>query len=164
MTLTRMLPALVACLCATAQAQTALDTKTAIVSAEVQDVCKFTSSPARFQLTLGTLDPSLAPARNATEAYTFNCTNGFAFQIGVAGQTAPLNATSSHARTLTHRTDPTQTVGYTLSAALPNGNIGKGFSPSNQLTLRLSADVLASSYQDLKGGSYEDTLTIELRP
>jgi hypothetical protein len=164
MTLTRMLPALIGCLCAAAQAQTALDTKTAIVSAEVQDVCKFTSSPARFQLTLGTLDPSLAPARNATEAYTFNCTNGFAFQIGVAGQTAPLNATSSHARTLTHRTDPTQTVGYTLSAALPNGNIGKGFSLSNQLTLRLSADVLAASYQDLKGGSYEDTLTIELRP
>ena len=54
--------------------------------------------------------------------------------------------------------------GAAPGAALPNGNIGKGFSLSNQLTLRLSADVLAASYQDLKGGSYEDTLTIELRP
>ncbi len=164
MTLTRMLPALVACLCGVAQAQTAFDTKTALVSAQVQDTCKFTNPTTSIQLLLGNLDPSLLGARSAVGVYSFSCTQGFAFQIGVAGQITPLSATSTHSRQLTHKTDATQTLGYTLSAALPNGAIGKGFSPGNELALQLTANVAPASYRDLKGGDYEDTLVVELRP
>ena len=165
MTLTRMLPALVACLCATAQtqAQTAFDTKTAVVTAQVQDTCKFTN-PTSLQLILGNLDPSLTVPRSVTAVSSFSCTNGFAFQIGLAGQTTALSPTSSHARQLTHKTDNTQTLAYTLSAALPNGTVGKGFSAGNELALQLTANVAPASYRDAKGGDYEDTLVVELRP
>ena len=164
MTLTRMLPVLFSCLCAAAQAQTALDTKTALVSAQVQDTCKFTNSTTTIQLMLGILDPSAVGTRSVTAVYSFSCTNGFAFQIGVAGQTTALSPTSSHTRQLTHKTDATQTLGYTLSAALPNGTLGKGFSPGNELSLQLTANVPATSYRDMKGGDYEDTLMVEFRP
>ena len=164
MTLTRMLPVLVACLCAAAQAQTALDTKTALVTAQVLDTCKFTNPTTSLQLSVGSLDPSSVVARSATVVSNLSCTNGFAFQIGVAGQTPALSPTSTLARQLTHRTDATQTLGYTLSVVLPNGTIGKGFSPGNELALQLTANVAASSYRDVKGGDYEDTLVVELRP
>ena len=164
MTLTRMLPVLFACLCAAAQAQTALDTKTALVTAQVLDTCKFTNPTTSLQLSVGSLDPSSVVARSATVVSNLSCTNGFAFQIGVAGQTPALSPTSTLARQLTHRTDATQTLGYTLSVVLPNGTIGKGFSPGNELALHLTATVAASSYRDVKGGDYEDTLVVELRP
>ncbi len=166
MTLTRILPALVACLCAAAQtqAQTAFDSKTAIVTAQVQDTCKFTHPTTSLQLTLGNLDPSSTVARGATGVSNFSCTTGFNFQIGVAGQTTALSPSSSHTRQLTHKTDTTQTLAYTLSVAFPNGTVGKGFSPGNELALQLTAGVAASSYRDVKGGDYEDTLVIELRP
>jgi hypothetical protein len=166
MTVIRMLPALVVCLCATAQtqAQTALDIKTAIVTAQVQDTCKFTNPTTSLQLTLGNLDPSSTVARGATGVSNFSCTTGFTFQIGVAGQTTALSPSSSHTRQLTHRTDATQTLAYTLSVAFPNGTVGKGFSPGNELALHLTANVAASSYRDVKGGDYEDTLVVELRP
>ena len=164
MTLTRLLPVLVACVCAAAQAQTALDTKTALVTAQVQDTCKFTNPTTSLLLVLGNLDPSSVVARSATAVSNFSCTTGFAFQIGVAGQTTALSPTSSHTRQLTHRTDATQTLGYTLNVTLPNGTVGKGFSPGNELALQLTANVAASSYRDVKGGDYEDTLVVELRP
>lgn len=164
MTLTRLLPALVACLCTAVQAQTGLDTKTALVTAQVQDTCKFTNPTTSLLLVLGNLDPSSVVARSATAVSSFSCTTGFAFQIGVAGQTTALSPTSSHTRQLTHRTDATQTLGYTLNVTLPNGTVGKGFSPGNELALQLTADVAASSYRDVKGGDYEDTLVVELRP
>jgi hypothetical protein len=164
MTLTRMLPVLVGCLCAAAQAQTALDIKTALVSAQVQDTCKFTNPTTTLQLSLGNLDPSSVGTRGTTAVSNFSCTTGFAFQIGVAGQTTALSPSSSHARQLTHRTDATQTLGYMLSVALPNGTVGRGFSPGNELVLQLTANVPASSYRDVKGGDYEDTLVVELRP
>ncbi len=165
---TRLASALALCLLAAAQAHaqasTALDTKSGLVSAQVLDTCKFTNSAPTINLVLGSLDPSSSNSKATTVVHGFSCTKDFSVQVGLQGQTVLLTSGPGLARQLTHKTDPTQFLAYTLTAALPNGNTGKGFSPGNELALHLTAGVLPADFVDARGGEYEDTLVVELRP
>ncbi len=165
---TRTVSALALSLLAAAQAgaqtSAAFDTKSGVVSAQVLDTCKFKNPTSTFNLVLSNLDPSSNNGKSSTEQYNFFCTNGFSVQIGVAGQTALLNAPGGHNRQLTHKTDPAQTLAYNLTSSLPDGNTGKGFGPGKDLALYLTATVEPRDYQDAKGGEYEDTVVVEPRP
>lgn len=161
-----LLPAIVLCLCVSAQvqAQTAIATKSALVSAHVIDTCKFSSPTTSLALNLGALDPSLGVPKTETGSIGFSCTNGYTIQVGIAGQTAPALPGPGVSRQLTHSADPTKTLPYTLTLALPDGSTGRGFGPGNQLTLNLTTEVQPEAYLDAVGGSYEETLLVELRP
>ena len=65
---------------------------------------------------------------------------------------------------MAHKTQQNETLAYTLTASLPDGNTGKGFGPGNDLALQLTATAAGADYLNAKGGEYEDTLVVELRP
>ncbi len=150
------------CLHTAAHAQ-ALDIKPVTVTAEVLNTCRFNVA-ASVDLMLGPLNPVSAVNTRSSRAVSLQCTNGFPIQIGIAGQAVNLTPGTGLTRQLVHKVQAAHTLAYTLSASLPDGTVGKGFGPGNQLTLNLDATVLGGVLPDALGGSYEDTLIVELRP
>lgn len=152
---------LAACaLSAGVQAQTAHATKSAQIQATVMDTCRFDQPGTGITLSLGALDPAAGTAANLSQAMKFACTNGYVVSIGLAGEPAR----TDYLRTLTHTVDRTQTVPYTLSLDASGGITGKGFGPGNELSLNLVARVAQGDYANARGGAYQDTVVIELRP
>lgn len=157
----RLALTLAACaVCVGAHAQTAHATKTALVQATVLDTCRFDQPGASITLGLGALDPSAGTAITQTQSVKFSCTNGYAVSVGLAGQLSQ----TDHQRTLTHAADRSQTVPYLLSLTAPGGFTGRGFGAGNELSLNLLAQVDGADYANARGGAYEDTVVIELRP
>jgi len=153
--------ALAACtLCAGVHAQTAHATKSAQIQATVLDTCRFDQPGTGITLSLGALDPAAGTAATLSQAVKFACTNGYVVSIGLAGEPTQ----TDYLRTLTHSADRTQTVPYTLSLDTTGGITGKGFGPGNELSLSLLARVAQGDYANARGGAYQDTVVVELRP
>ena len=157
----RLALVLTACtLCVGAYAQTAHSTKSALIQATVLDTCRFEQSGTAITLGLGILDPSATTSTTLSQAVKFSCTNGYVVSVGLAGEPTQ----TDYPRNLTHAADRTQTVPYVLSITTPGSFTGKGFGPGNELSLSLRAQVIGGDYANARGGAYEDTVVVELRP
>jgi spore coat protein U-like protein len=157
----RLALTLAACaVCVGAHAQNAHSTKTALVQATVLDTCRFEQPGASLTLSLGPLDPSAGTAVTQTQSVKFSCTNGYTMSVGLAGEPTQ----TDYPRTLTHTVDRAQTVPYFLSLPPSGSFTGRGFGAGNELTLNLLAQVASTEYANARGGAYEDTVVIELRP
>lgn len=143
-----------------AQAQTPLPTKTALVQATILDTCKFDRPAETITLGLGALDPSSGTTFKQSRALTFACTKGYRVNVGIAGQPVLQPA----GRILTHTSDARESIPYQLLLATPDGTTGKGFGAGNELSIALDAEITAGHYANARGGVYEDTVVIELQP
>lgn len=148
---------------AAAQAQPALSTTSATVSATILDTCKFASPGSALVLNMGGIDPSDANLVRRSLAIDFFCTNGFAFKVGLQGITGDPTLLNGVMSTLTHKGVPSNTMPYKLQVDMP-GTVGQGFSADRVLRLGLNAEIKPGDFNNALGGDYESTVVVELRP
>lgn len=139
---------------AAAHAQSQNATSTVQVSAEVLNVCKFSTSPA---LNFGPLDPSNPTDKVAKATLKFNCSAGTAIGADIFTSSGYLQGLTGYARMTQAGGADILIYGLTLSS---RAFTGSGFTASGDLSLELTASLAGSAYSNAMAGTYRDTVTI----
>jgi hypothetical protein len=131
------------------------DTATLAVSATVSGTCKFTTGT--FNMSFGTLDPSIAAAQTQNTALTYKCTKGqaatsFSFD-GDATTPASINITNG-----------TDSIPVALSWTVP-ATLGSGFGVgSTAISMTVTGDILAANYANVSAGVYTKNVSVVVAP
>ena len=138
---------------------TAADSITVPVSATIQGVCKFNTSPIPTLYIVNTgsgasgfIDPSLAGNATGTANLTYSCTKG---------QAPTLALTGGASLTLTGTGAPAPTMVATMS--LGAGATGTGFGTA-PLTVALTGTIASTIYQSATLGTYTANQVVTVNP
>jgi spore coat protein U-like protein len=127
----------------------AADTQPLVVTATVQNVCKFGAMPAlSFNI-----DPSDATSQAGTVALPYKCTKNFATP-SIAPAVGLLTG-----RTLNGPAAATMTYDLTLGTFTAGNGFGNAAT-----TVDITATVLAAAYQNAVQGAYSETLSLTISP
>ena len=131
------------------------DNATLAVSATVSGTCKFTTGA--FTMAFGTLDPSVAANQTQTTALTYKCTKGQA----ATSFSFDADATSPASVNITNGTD---NIPVALSWTAP-ATVGTGFGAgSTAITMNVTGDILAASYDNVSAGVYTKNVAVVVAP
>ena len=132
----------------------AADTSPLQVSAAVTGICKLVSVPAMSF----SLDPSVATAGSGSSIVTYRCTKGSA-----APTITLASAGSPYTNTLTHATDATQTIPFSISWTNPTTG-GNGFNQTAQ-SVTLTGTIANADFVDKLAGTYNTpNVTVAINP
>lgn len=145
---------------AAVSANAATDTGTFDVKLDITEICKVTSTTAQ-EIDFGSFAAGAAVTEGSSGTpISVNCSNGTVYNIGLSGTGF-----------LTDTTDPLNKVAYSLLKATGGavwgneitgevGGTGTGMAADQAKTHSVFASVAANATDNLKKGSYTDTVNI----
>ena len=120
--------------------------------------CKFTNN-GPTALPFGNIDPSSSSTAVASASTTFSCKGKDSSATYYVTSNDGLNAASPGNPRLVHALNPSEYLAYTLnfpqSATVPK---------NTTQTLTIQGFIQPSAYQNARGGSYADTVTLTIEP
>jgi len=120
--------------------------------------CKFNNGAVA--LDFGTIDPASGSNATATATKTFKCGGSAANATFSISAGDGLHSSGPGARRMQHTTDATEFMAYSLSLSPTSATVPKNVDQ----TLTITGTIQPFEFQNVRAGTYQDTVVISITP